>query len=186
MTTRPSASLLLILSLAALGACADSNGAPSELPAAVNRPARLATGWTSQEAIVTHALQAFASHDTMRLQELLISPEEFSRILYPELGEHYPAARDQRPEARAFIWQNQTASSRKALRKAMAELVGKHMTLLSLTFPRGGTRYASYTIYEDPQVSVRLDDGTTAEMTALGSIVEIDGSYKLLSYRDRD
>jgi hypothetical protein len=153
---------------------------------AANRPARLAIGWESPESIVGRALEAFASHDTTRLEELLITREEFEQIIYPELGEHYPAARDKRPEARAFIWENQSASSRKALRKAMAELSGRRLSLVSLTLPRGGTRYSSYTIFEEPQVSVQLDDGTTAEMTALGSIVEIDGSYKLLSYRDRD
>ena len=50
----------------------------------------------------------------------------------------------------------------------------------------GGKPYDSYRIFEGTSVRARLDVGGEVDLHMLGSIVEMDGRYKLLSYRDRD
>jgi hypothetical protein len=153
------------------------------------RPAgsmRLINGAASPDALIREALDALAASDTARLQRLLVTRDEFQNHIYPELGIHYPAANDMRPETRRFIWENQFMGSTKGLERALRDLGGKHMELLGVSYNEGGMKYASYSIYEGTRAHVRMDDGREALLHVFGSVVEMDGVYKLLTYRERD
>jgi hypothetical protein len=147
---------------------------------------RLRNGFGSANALVKEALDAFAALDTARLERLMIDRAEFDRHLYPELGSRYPAARDTNELARGFVWENHWLSARKGMKKALRELGGKRISLLSVRFTGEIERFPTCTIHPGTEVKVKLDDGNEADLLALGSIVEMDGVYKLLSYRDRD
>ncbi|MEP7220446.1 MAG: hypothetical protein ABI876_16090, partial [Bacteroidota bacterium] len=90
---------------------------------------RLANGERSQDGLARAALAAFSAGDTATLERLLISRDEFERYIYPELGMRYVAARDMRPEARSFIWENQVMNSTKGLERGLRDLSGHHMEL---------------------------------------------------------
>ncbi len=107
------------------------------------------------------------------------------RDIYPEYGLHYPAARDTSALAREFIWENQTLSTYAALNEILRQLDGKNMDLLDVRFGEGTQQFNSYSIHEGTITRVRFDDGREADLHALGSMIEMDGVYKLISYRDR-
>lgn len=140
----------------------------------------------SIDALIKEALNAYAGNDTATLQRILITQKEFDTYLYSEFGKHYPAARDTSTQVREFIWNNHTLSAAKAMRKSLRELGGQEMELVSVNFRDGIKDFGSYKIHEGTNVKVRLKDGDEADMVALGSIVEMNGRYKLLSYRDRE
>lgn len=147
---------------------------------------RMRNGYGSARELANAALNAFASSDTAELMKLLVSAEEFDRHLYPELGMHYPAARDTSSLARGFVWENHFMGALKGMKKALRALGGKPMTLVAVTFKEGTESYASYRIHQGMEVKVKLSDGAEADLLALGSVVEMDGVFKLLSYRDQE
>lgn len=152
----------------------------------VSSAVQLSESAGSVDALVKEALNAYAGSDTATLERMLITQQEFDNYLYPEFGRHYPAARDTGRQVREFIWNNHMLSAAKAMRKSLRELGGQRMELISVNFKDGVKDFGSYKIHEGTEVKVRLNDGDDAEMMALGSIVEMNGRYKLLSYRDRE
>ncbi len=146
---------------------------------------RLQKGAGSPDAVVREALAALAAGDTARLLGMLVTESEFKKYLYPELGAYYPAAADTSEQARQFVWENHALGTFKALRKGMRKLAGRRMELVSVLFTDGAKRCNSYTIHEGTDVKVRLENGEEMNLQEFGAIVEMDGVYKLLSYRDR-
>jgi hypothetical protein len=146
----------------------------------------LTGGASSPRALVDAALAAFSARDTATLAALLITRDEYMRVIYPELGAHFASARDTRRQTMEFLWENQSMNARQGLRKALRELGGKTLTTSYIEFTEGSKAFPSYTIHEGTEVTVFMPDGSTATVHALGSIVEMGGRYKLLSYRDLD
>ena len=158
----------------------------ASLAAMPARTVRLQKGATSPDAVVRQALAALAASDTAKLLGMLVTESEFKNHLYPELGAYYPATADTSEQARQFVWENHSLGTFKALRKGMQKLAGRRMELVSVLFTDGAKRFNSYTIHEGTDVKVRLENGEEMNVQELGSIVEMDGVYKLLSYRDRN
>lgn len=157
----------------------------ASLAAMPARTLRLQKGAASPDAVVRQALAALAASDTARLLGMLVTESEFKQYLYPEFGAYYPAAADTSEQARQFVWENHSLGTYKALRKGMQNLAGRRMELVSVLFTDGEKRFGSYTIHEGTDVKVRLENGEQMDLHAFGAIVEMDGVYKLLSYRDR-
>lgn len=141
-------------------------------------------GASSVVDLVELAMDAFESHDTTALERLLIRRDEFVDIIYPELGLFYASARDTRIETKQFLWENQDRNSQKGLRKALREVGRKRMRVIDVRFEGGVKTFRTYKLHEGTQVIVRTERGTEATLLALGSIVERDGRFKLMSYRD--
>jgi hypothetical protein len=153
--------------------------------AVANTP-RLVGGAESVDDLVSQSLVAFSMHDTASLAGLLVTHDEFMSYIYPELGKYYPAARDTSLQAREFIWENQGLSTLAALRTGLRDIGGKKLDLVEVMFTEGTKSFDGYTIHEETRVKVRQEDGTETELHTMGSIVEMDGRYKFLTYRDRD
>jgi len=154
----------------------------------VGRPhtAKLSGGAPSARELAQRALDAFAANDTNALINLLVTREEFVTILYPEYDVHYPIAGDTSTQTRDFLWENQTLSSMGAMHRGLRDLDGRRMEVVGIAFREGRRQFRSYVLHERTRVRVRFDDGRLADVNALGSFVERDGTFKLLTYRDRD
>jgi len=183
-------SLLVLLPLTIL-ACGQGGGndervisRASSVPVA--HTPRLNGAAPDLQTLASRAIVALEVGDTAALMRLLVTKEEFMRHLYPEYALHYPVARDTSTLTREFLWENQTLSSLGALNRAIRDLSGRKMDLLGLSFREGVRRFTSYSLHEGTLLRVRFDDGRVADLHALGSIVEMDGGVKLLTYRDRE
>jgi|GEM_PF-1732291 len=182
--------MIVLAAIIGLASCSSrSGGVPDAAPSAAGIAApgqkRLGHASNSVEGLMNEALAAYAAGDTAALRGLLITKEEFDAYLYPEFGVHYPAARDTSAQARDFIWENHALTADKALRRSLRELGGRRMDLIAVSFGEAAKTFPSYILHEGTEVKVRLEDGGEADLLAFGSIVEMDGVYKLLSYRDR-
>ena len=147
--------------------------------------ARLGYGYGSAEELIDALLAATAELDTTTLADLAISAEEWKGILYPEMGLHYPGARDSRPEIRDMIGELHFGASLKGLRRLLRDYGGMRLQRRSLDLAGDTLHFPSYTIYERPDLRVSGPDGE-GRVTSVGSIVEKDGVWKLLSYRETD
>jgi hypothetical protein len=146
----------------------------------------LTGGASSPRRLVEQVLDAVADRDTAALLDMLVDADEYDRIVYPELGAHYAAARDTRSETRQFLWENQRLDALKGMRSAMRELGGRRLSFVTIEFTEGEQRFQSYRLMEGGVVSVVDADGTPATLHMLGTMIEKSGRYKLLSYRDLD
>lgn len=149
-------------------------------------PAPLANGLSSVNALLTAVLEGVRRNDTTSLKNLLITRDEYLAIIYPELGKHWAGARDMRREIKEALWINHAGNAMKGLRRALRDLGGRELKLEKVEFADGTKEYASYTVYEGTIVTVKDREGREHKIGAIGSIVEKDGVFKLLSYRDSD
>lgn len=149
-------------------------------------PAPLRGGSESVEGVVTATLNALHEQDTLALKNLLVTRNEFVNIIYPELGKHWPGSRDMRPEIKDFVWGNHAGNTMKGLRRALRDLGGRELKLQKIEFTGGSQEYPSYTIHEEPVVTVLDETGREYRFEAIGSIIEKEGVFKLMAFRDRE
>ncbi len=149
-------------------------------------PTPLTGGMASSEELVRAGLKALQRNDTTALVELMITPEEYSAIIYPELGKHWSGARDTRETITDWMKRNHFGSAEKGLRRMLRDFGGRSFRLDSVTFGDSIQVYPSYTIHQQTLVSVTDAEGKHRDLRAFGSIVEKAGIFKLLSWRDAD
>jgi len=171
--------LLLLSLLCSCGAkTAPSTTADSSAP-------RLAGGRASVEQLVHAGLEALARRDTAALRSLAVTREEFERVILPTMGEKYPAARDTSVQARAFIADNHFQSSDKAFRRALNDVGGTRLEFEDVEF-KETSPLSVYTLHEGTRVETHAADGSDREVIVFGSVVEQQGIFKFLGFRDRD
>ena len=149
-----------------------------------SNPIPLTDGYESVEELLRTALRGFEEQDTALLQRLLVTKSEYLEIIYPELGKHWPSARDMREEVQSFFWQNQYNSSMAGLLRRLKNFKERRLALIAFEFSDGVETYPSYKLHTGTRLQIRTETGDTISFTAIGSIVEKDNRYKLLSYRD--
>ena len=142
-------------------------------------------GYGSAEELIDALLRGTAELDTTTLADLAVSATEWKEILYPEMGLHFAGARDRRPEIRDMIGELHFGSSLKGLRRLLRDYGGIRMQRRAWSATGDTLHFPSYTIYERPDLLVSGPDGPM-KVTFLGSLVEKDGVWKLLSYQDAD
>lgn len=148
-------------------------------------PDPLERGYGSPEELVDTLLAALARQDTTRLVDLAISPDEWRKIFYPELGLYYPDARDDRPEIMETLGELHFGASVKGVHRVLRDYGGMRLYRADLRFNRT-LLHPSFTLHEGSLLVVSTPTGDSRSVTFLGSIVEKDGVFKLLSYRESD
>ncbi len=148
-------------------------------------PLPLERGYRSAEELVDSLLDALEQLDSARLVDLAVSPDEWRKIIYPELGLHYPDARDDRAEIMEMLGELHFGSSLKGLHRMLRDFGGESIerTHLELGPP---LKFPSFTMHEKTKLTLSTPDAEDLPVTFLGSIVEKDGVFKLLSYRESD
>lgn len=145
----------------------------------------LSGGASSPDELIGEVLTGLQRLDTASLQRLMITQGEFDTIIYPEQGMHYAGSRDMRPEVKRFIWQNLEGSRDKGLRRILRDLGERKLTAVSIEFDDTKV-FPSYVAHEGTKVTVTDEHGKKHELHSIGSLIEKDGIFKLMSYRDRD
>ena len=171
MTMKPAASIvigLIVLSLVASPAA--SKGRP-----------KLMDGVGSKEELVQRFLEAVSTSDGKSLRTLQVDEDEYADIILPGAVPEGQPMRDwpenvRRYFAREFIQKSQMTGS-----NIIENYKGHRYEIESMTFERGTKRYANHFVYR--QLRLQLKDETGEEHSlATGSIVEIGGRYKFMSY----
>lgn len=140
----------------------------------------LANAYTSPEALAAAALEAIDARSDSTLAALMITRAEYEGLLWPEMpdGEYTPFA---------FIWSQTLPESRSARRNVMREYEEVGLRLVSVDLGPDATieRYPSFTLYRDARMTVRrADTGAEEVFPLMDALVEMDGGWKYMNYRD--
>lgn len=154
---------------------------PDELPDSVKSRV-LSNSFKLPEELFDNLFEALERKDTSALIGMMISEKEFKEWLWWE----FPASRPVANVPIDFAWQNHAQNSSKGLRLALRKYGGKKLVYVSHRFEEGEDKYQSFIIHTKTRVTAVDTTGKELEIKEFGSVVEMNGRYKLLSYRDRD
>jgi hypothetical protein len=168
-------SVLILLTALAIGFQAGR-------PAAVGRPIpQLSNGADSMEELIERFLAALERRDREALHDIRVSKAEYLRIIMPgsvppgEPLRRYPST------LRRWAWDNLNTKSLYYESFFLNTLGGKQYTLDRYEYREGTQKYATYTGHKQLELVVRDGAGEEQELRT-GSVVEVDGKYKFVSY----
>ena len=139
----------------------------------------LSNACTSVEEIGRKVLEAVAQNDLERLEAMVITEEEYRKFIWPQS----PVSKIEKwQEHYDFVWNQQDSRSRHSLRSMLSRYGGKTYQLVSVRFDDETTNHNTYKAHRDARLIVIKSDGTEVELNLFGSIVEMNGQYKIMSF----
>jgi hypothetical protein len=170
---KPAATLCLLAALG-LAACGSHNS--------VSASARLRNGAPSQEALAQAVLQAIARQDIQAMKDLALSKEEFARYVWPEL----PVSNPRTNVPLDFVWNDVYFRSTLRMQAIFDDLKGKEFGPVRVRCRRKEESYATHRAWPDMEVILRGADGKEFSYPLFGTLIEMDGIWKVYSYAPYD
>ena len=138
---------------------------------------RLFNAKTSPEELAKRFLETLAAGDEEAMRALRLTKQEFCQYVFPELES------SRVPNLSCdFAWRQATLRSEGGLYNLLPGQKEKHYELVSVRFAKGAQVYPTYTIHKEPWLLVRDVNGAQKEMRFFGSMLEMDGQFKLFSF----
>jgi hypothetical protein len=164
----------LALALALTGSSAGVDGEEG-------RAGRLIHGAPSAEALIDRLLQALRNKDRDALRRLRLSEAEYREIVLPGHVTIGAPLRRYPEDVSKYAWGALNTKSAYYELTLLAEFGGRAYVVQDVAYEKGTDTYATYTAHKQLRVALRRDDGDVVEL-ATGSIAEIDGSFKFVSF----
>jgi hypothetical protein len=172
---------LIIIGLATLACSTIVFGRIDHMPEA--GPVRaLENAEPSAEQLIDRFLEALAGRDPDALHRLRVTETEYREILMPtSVPEGQPLRRPSK-ELADLAWGLIDEKSRYYEQSLLFQYGGRQLRLKDLSYDKGEKRFAGYTARQ--QLRLRLEDETSGTELELGtgSIVEVAGRYKFVSF----
>jgi len=137
----------------------------------------LANTFNTPEAVAGAVLEAIQRGDRSRLQALALSEDEFKNHVWPDL----PAARPERNLPMSYVWGDLQQKSNQQLTATLRNHAGRHYELRAVTFA-DVTRYSHFRVHRQATFRVREPGGEQTDLRVSGSMIELDGIWKVFSY----
>lgn len=176
--TRPIRTLLpFLLSVSTALGLPDRGGAEVQT---VARPV-LDHAAPSSERLIEDFLSALRDKDPEALRRLRVSETEYKTVIMPGSVKEGQRPRVYRPEVSDVAWGLLDTKSRYYEIMLLETFGGRTLAIEKVEFEEGTERYLNHTAHKQLRLMVRDEAGTTGRL-ATGSIVEIDGQYKFISF----
>ena len=156
-------------------------GARSVTPTGAAGSPILRDAASSKEELAQRLLDALGKNDRQALRRLRVTEAEYKDFVLPGSVEVGQPLRRYTPEVADYAWKTLDTKSLYYERFLLHDTGGKHFTVKDLTFAKGVADYATYRAYRQLRLDVTKDDGATGQL-ATGSIIEVDGQYKFISF----
>ena len=152
-------------------------------PPALERPAhfKLADASPSADALIGRLIDALAKKDADTLNRLRVTEDEYRTFLLPGAGDPGQPGRVYDDASSKFAWDKLNTNSTYAAAGIMTGYGGHTLKLKEVTYLKGRKDYAWYTAYRTVGLKLEDENGKESELV-LGSIVEIDGQFKFVSF----
>ncbi len=134
---------------------------------------------TSKHSLMGDFFAALQMSDSAKLRSLAITKDEFENHLWPEFPMSDPAMNV--PEG--FAWGNLSRISEKGLRRLIRECGGRYLRLKQLLFTEPEERYKTFVVHQSSEIHVMNDEGKEFILPLRASVVEMNGTYKFMSFR---
>jgi hypothetical protein len=140
---------------------------------------RLSNACDSIEDLGKQVLEAVYNKDIERLKAMAISAKEYENYIWPQS----PISKIKKwQEKYDFIWNQQFSKSSLSLRQMLARYGGRQYALVRVRFEDDTTDHTIYKAHRDARLIVRNPEGKEVELNLFGSIVEMDGQFKIMSF----
>lgn len=134
---------------------------------------------TSPEALARAGLEAVRAEDEEALVRLMITRQEYETLLWDELPDSGQMPFD-------FAWGMNFTNSREARREVLREYGGLPVELVEVDLGDEVEEYGDFTLYLDARMKVRrTDTGEEGLMPLMDVLVNMNGAWKLMNFRDR-
>jgi hypothetical protein len=151
------------------------------LPVAAGRgaaPAPFEHTYASPAAMAEALLEAWARRDVPALRAMALTPDEFQAHVWPRL----PVSRPDRGMPLDYVWQDLDAKSRASLQQALRRPLPPHAGLARVAFDGETTSYGTFLVHRKSRLVLRDRAGAETSVRLFGSLLEVDGRYKIFSY----
>jgi type IV secretory pathway VirD2 relaxase len=129
-------------------------------------------------SLATAVLDALERRDRATLASLALTEQEFGTRVWPEL----PAARPERNLPLSFVWADLSQKSQSSLAELLAQHGGRRYSLVSVGFAGETTKYTTFAVHRKSELTLKTAEGTELQLRLFGSVIEVDGTFKVFSY----
>ena len=130
---------------------------------------------------IGHAVvEALNKGDASGLHQLRVSRKEYLTWMWPA----FPASGPPHNYPEDFAWSNLDAKCSRAVRRLIKRYGESDFVFAKLDFERKTEKYKDFQLLRGTVLTVENKHGQQKTLKILGSVVEKDGRYKLLSYKD--
>ncbi len=138
---------------------------------------RLNNSFSSAEQLTEGFLEALKDGDFQTMELIAADREEFERLLWP----HLPASRPDTNLTPEFVWRQSQIKSLSSLRATMSRYKGTDIDLVRVELSGEVRDYGELRLFMEPEVVVAMD-GVEKRVKLFGSMMLLDGEYKIYSY----
>jgi hypothetical protein len=143
---------------------------------------RLSNASPSADALIQRFVEALDKHDAATLRHLRVSESEYRSVILPGTVPPGAPRRHYRDDVAEYFWGVMNGKSAD-YEKHLLDTVGGHgpSKVKTISYAKGEQQYADYKAYK--QLRLVVEDGSGREVDIrTGSIAEIDGQYKFISF----
>lgn len=126
---------------------------------------------------VVAALNAQSEED---LHSLRVDEEQYAKELWPE----FPSSRPELNFTPEFAWGNMNKKCLQGVAKWIRLYGGKNYEFVRIQFTKPTQPYDTFKLRRGTILTIRTSDGEERDLRILGSVVEKEKYYRLLSYDD--
>jgi hypothetical protein len=142
---------------------------------------RLVNAAPSEEELIERFLQAVADNDRAALGQLRLTEAEYREIILPGNVDPGQPFRMYPEEVSKYAWQNLNTRSLYHEDSLLVSYGGRTLSVKAVEYENGSKTYASYKARKRLRLSLVDADGSEVQL-ATGSIAEIDGQFKFISF----
>ena len=136
----------------------------------------------SADALIERFMTALEHKDATALHRLRVTEDEYLKIILPGSVEKGEALRKWPEQTCRYFWSEIDAKSLYTEEFLLGVFGGRTYQIKNVEYEKGTKEYASYTAYRQLRLTLVRDDGEE-RVLATGSIAELNGQFKFLSFK---
>lgn len=121
-----------------------------------------------------------AARDTARLLRLMVTQEEYRRIIYPAFPASHPPINADFPS----MWVTHFPDAYRGLKRLLRRYGGKDIEILALRFEKPDQDFTNFTLHETSRVDIETGGAREDNLRLFGSVLRVGDQWKVLSYPD--
>ncbi len=123
---------------------------------------------------------ALAESDTVRLFDLMVTENEYRRILYPA----FPASHPPIDADFASLWVTHFPDSYRGLMHVLGRYGGRRVRILDVRFDSPDQDFVNFILHETSRADIEIDGARENNARLFGSVFRVGDGWKVLSYPD--
>lgn len=145
-----------------------------------SEPSKLKNSFKSTEDLGKAVVTALNEKNAESLHKYRVDKEEYIGYMWYS----FPASQPKYNIPEDFAWDNLNIKCIKGVTKWVNQYGNRGLEFQKIAFENPTEEYDGFTLLRGTVLHIKTKDGKEKTLRILGSVVEMDGRYKLLSYDD--